>query len=647
MLFLDATTKSLEVLLGGAVSASQLPFVAGYADIERTTYGLSGAGENDGTTNDTTAVTLAAAPAATTTRKLNFLSIFNADSAAATVTVRVNNASTYRVVWQGTLSVGDTLMFVDGRGFYVTDQYGQIKSGGSTGIIPLAYGGTGAALTAVNGGIVWSNASTMAISAAGSSGQILRSGGPGAPTWSTATFPSTASTTGAYLRADGTNWIASTLVLPNSATAGDIFIATGANTQGSLAIGSAGKFLRSNGTAPTWATTTIPDTIAQYKLFYASAANTLTATNNLSWNETTLTVTGTLGVGTTAGKKLHVYASDLNVATFERDSTNGVPIEFKNTVASMFAGLSAAENWAVSTSSDLDTNAILTVERLNLRVGIGTITPSAKIHALATAEQLRLGYNASNYASFTISSGGDLTIAPSGGDTSVTGTLAASGRATFGGALSHSTGLKAVGDLTTGTTQYGVLMDNTLSGTTLTSGVASAGTVKAATTVTAWRAFEVVNPTDGGSGAAITTLYGLYVNNLTRGSTNYAISTGTGIVNFGDVVQIASGAIGLKVGGTVARGTTAGTNAIHVFNGTAPVGTLANGISLYSAAGEAWVMDAAGNATQISPHDPETNEWIYYSHKAGRHLKIRMERLCRWLDEQFGQSFVEEWLEAA
>ena len=44
-------------------------------------------------------------------------------------------------------------------------------------------------------------------------------------------------------------------------------------------------------------------------------------------------------------------------------------------------------------------------------IGVGT-TASAKIHALETTEQLRLGYDAANYASFTVNATGDLTIAP-------------------------------------------------------------------------------------------------------------------------------------------------------------------------------------------------------------------------------------------
>jgi hypothetical protein len=52
---------------------------------------------------------------------------------------------------------------------------------------------------------------------------------------------------------------------------------------------------------------------------------------------------------------------------------------------------------------------------------------------IRTAEQLRLGYNETNYTSFTTGSGGDLTIAPTGGDTSITGTLAVSAQASLDG----------------------------------------------------------------------------------------------------------------------------------------------------------------------------------------------------------------------
>jgi len=53
------------------------------------------------------------------------------------------------------------------------------------GILALANGGTNANLTAVAGAVPYSTASALALSAAGTSGQVLTSNGASAPTWST------------------------------------------------------------------------------------------------------------------------------------------------------------------------------------------------------------------------------------------------------------------------------------------------------------------------------------------------------------------------------------------------------------------------------------------------------------------------------
>jgi len=103
----------------------------------------------------------------------------------------------------------------------------------------------------------------------------------------------------------------------------------------------------------------------------------------------------------------------------------------------------------------------------------------------------------------------------------------------------------------------------------------------------------------------------------------------------------------VKIAGTAARATTEGTNTLDIFDGTAPVGTLANGISLYSTSGELRVMDAAGNATLLSPHDPQTNEWIYFSKNTvtGKVLRVDMERLMKAIDAQLGGGFIKEYVE--
>ena len=104
----------------------------------------------------------------------------------------------------------------------------------------------------------------------------------------------------------------------------------------------------------------------------------------------------------------------------------------------------------------------------------------------------------------------------------------------------------------------------------------------------------------------------------------------------------------LKIGGSAARATTEGTNKLELFDGTAPVGTLAAGISLYSTSGELRVMDSAGNPTLLSPHDRVTNEWIFLSKNArtGLWLRVDLERFFRWAQARFGLevgAFVHEW----
>jgi hypothetical protein len=53
-------------------------------------------------------------------------------------------------------------------------------------------------------------------------------------------------------------------------------------------------------------------------------------------------------------------------------------------------------------------------------VGIGTTAPSAKLHALSTTEQLRLGYDSSNYVSTTVGSTGAVTFDAVGSGASFT-----------------------------------------------------------------------------------------------------------------------------------------------------------------------------------------------------------------------------------
>lgn len=59
-----------------------------------------------------------------------------------------------------------------------------------SGILPMVNGGTNKNMTAVNGGVVWTDADSQEVIAAGTSGQFLQSNGAAAPSWAAAPNPS-------------------------------------------------------------------------------------------------------------------------------------------------------------------------------------------------------------------------------------------------------------------------------------------------------------------------------------------------------------------------------------------------------------------------------------------------------------------------
>jgi hypothetical protein len=134
MLFLDTTTRSLEVLLAAAVATNQAVIQAGYVDFTAT---ATTPASSNLLSNGITAVTAVAAPAASTQRQLKILTVYNNDTVSVTVTVQYNDNGTNRILTKTTLAVGDTLQYVDGQGFRVIDTNGNLKNGSSSSLPPL------------------------------------------------------------------------------------------------------------------------------------------------------------------------------------------------------------------------------------------------------------------------------------------------------------------------------------------------------------------------------------------------------------------------------------------------------------------------------------------------------------------------------
>jgi hypothetical protein len=109
--------------------------------------------------------------------------------------------------------------------------------------------------TANNGTLVTSNTGVPSVLAGpGTTGNILQSNASAAPSFSTATYPSTAGTSGKVLISNGTNIVSSTPTFPNaSATSGKFIQSDGTNWVASTptlptSAGTSGNILTSDGT---------------------------------------------------------------------------------------------------------------------------------------------------------------------------------------------------------------------------------------------------------------------------------------------------------------------------------------------------------------------------------------------------------------
>jgi len=106
----------------------------------------------------------------------------------------------------------------------------------------------------------------------------------------------------------------------------------------------------------------------------------------------------------------------------------------------------------------------------------------------------------------------------------------------------------------------------------------------------------------------------------------------------------------LLLNGTAAPASGVGT--FSIFNGTAPTGSVTDGIVLYaedvSSSSELKVRDEAGNVTTLSPHNfdlipegpSEDMAWSYYSERDGKRINVDMLKAIRLLEKLSGEKLV-------
>ncbi len=241
--------------------------------------------------------------------------------------------------------------------------------------VGLAYGGTNANLTAVAGGVLYSGSSALAISAAGTSGQVLTSAGSSAPTWTSQSSLSV-----------GTATTATTASNINGGSAGNLVYQVDTNQTAFIASGASGTFLRSTGasTAPDWAagqvtygSTTVAfgetstsisgltaiDATSGATSFFATptspvafaAATTLTIGYGSTASSTTNISTGAVGSGNTKTINIGTGSASGSTTNINLGSSNGGTVTVnKDLVVSGDLTVNGTTTTLNSTTLDVD-----------------------------------------------------------------------------------------------------------------------------------------------------------------------------------------------------------------------------------------------------------------------------------------------------
>jgi hypothetical protein len=124
---------------------------------------------------------------------------------------------------------------------------------------------------------------------------------------------------------------------------------------------------------------------------------------------------GNVGIGTsTPNHRLHLYGTSSGGADIYSQTTSAFPIKhwFANAVYNWSIGqigTSQAPNYQFRITDETAGLTRLGIDTLG-RVGIGTTLADAQLHTVATTEQMRLGYNATNYLSTTVNATGTVTF---------------------------------------------------------------------------------------------------------------------------------------------------------------------------------------------------------------------------------------------
>ncbi len=120
-MIINGTNETIELVLGATVAANQASFSCSYNKKSSSTLTPY---EINGSSNNTTAVTLVSSPSSGEEHQVRSFYLENNDTASITVTIRFNNTSVTRTIFKAIIAVGESLSYTAEKGWSVLDGKG-------------------------------------------------------------------------------------------------------------------------------------------------------------------------------------------------------------------------------------------------------------------------------------------------------------------------------------------------------------------------------------------------------------------------------------------------------------------------------------------------------------------------------------------
>ncbi len=259
---------------------------------------------------------------------------------------------------------------VDANGFVTLAGGGEaidsfIPDSGTSPVVPAANGSVsvvGSGSTTTVGGLnsltvqltgltnhaILVGAGTTTITKVGPSataGQVFQSAGAAAdPVFSTATYPAIATGTGTLLRADGTNWVATTSTYPNTNAVSTLLYASSANVMAALATANNSILSTDASGVPSLGTSLLND--YTFTSATAGATRTLTVSNTDNSNTASTAVIIAKTGGASSGDAVHQASTTTTTWTWGVDNSVTSP---------------TADPFVIAQGTALGTNNIMSV----------------------------------------------------------------------------------------------------------------------------------------------------------------------------------------------------------------------------------------------------------------------------------------------